>query len=335
MRLPSGGAASSSPTVIVTGGAGYIGSHSCKALAKMGFLPVTYDNLITGHEWAVRWGPLERGDILDGQRLREVIAAYRPSAVLHFAAFAYVGESVSAPGKYYRNNVVGTLTLLEAMRDTGINNIVFSSSCATYGTPERLPITEQTQQHPINPYGESKLVVERMLSNFERAHGLRWVALRYFNAAGADPEAEIGEEHAPETHLIPLVLAAASGRRLHVVVHGTDYGTADGTCVRDYVHVADLADAHVLGLRALTSGVASAAYNLGNGRGFTVREVIAEAERVTGLAVPVSFGPRRQGDPAVLVADSAKARRELRWEPRLPELSSIVGSAWAWHQQRP
>jgi UDP-arabinose 4-epimerase len=318
--------------ILVTGGAGYIGSHACKSLARAGYLPVTYDNLVYGHEWAVKWGPLERGDILDRSRLDQVIAQYNPSAIMHFAAFAYVGESVTDPGKYFRNNVAGSLNLLEAARDHRIEQFVFSSTCATYGMPDRLPITESTPQNPINPYGASKLMVERMLSDFSAAHGLRSIALRYFNAAGADPENEIGEDHDPETHLIPLVLDAARGRRSSVTVFGTDYDTVDGTCVRDYIHVTDLADAHVKALGALVAGSGSAAYNLGNGQGFSVQAVIDVVERVVDLKVPVERGQRRQGDPAVLVADCSKALVELGWQPKLSALDRIIGTAWAWHQ---
>lgn len=320
-------------TVLVTGGAGYIGSHACKALSKAGYLPVTYDNFVYGHEWAVKWGPLEHGDILDRARLDEVIARYKPQAIMHFAAFAYVGESVTNPGKYHRNNVAGSLNLLEAVRDHGIGNFVFSSTCATYGIPERSPIVEETPQHPINPYGASKLMVERMLADFDRAHGLKSMVLRYFNAAGADPENEIGEDHDPETHLIPLVLDAATGRKQNITVFGTDYDTPDGTCIRDYIHVSDLADAHVKALDALFGGASSSALNIGNGRGFSVREVILAAERATGLNIPVIFGTRRPGDPATLVSDATKAHDVLGWEPQIKELDEILTTAWAWHQR--
>lgn len=319
--------------VLITGGAGYIGSHACKALARAGYLPVTYDSLIHGHERAVKWGPMVRGDVRDRARLDWAIGEYRPLAIMHFAAFAYVGESVVDPGKYYSNNVTGSLTLLEAARDAGIANVVFSSTCATYGTPAGLPITEATPQFPINPYGASKLMVERMLRDFEAAHGIRSLALRYFNAAGADEDGEIGEDHDPETHLIPLVLDAAAGRRESVTVFGTDYPTADGTCLRDYIHVADLADAHVLALGRLLAGAAGDAFNLGNGQGFSVREVIASAQRITGVRVPVTFGPRRPGDPAALVCEAAKARAILGWRPRLGDLDEIVRTAFAWHQR--
>ncbi len=321
-------------TILVTGGAGYIGSHTCKILAQQGYLPVVFDNLSAGHEWAAKWGPLERGDILDRSALDRAIKTYRPSACLHFAAFAYVGESVTDPGRYYRNNVAGSLTLLEALRDNGIDQFVLSSTCATYGVPHRVPIDEAMPQAPINPYGASKLMVERMMADFYAAHALRSVPLRYFNAAGADPEAEIGEDHDPETHLVPLVLDAASGSGDAITVFGTDYDTDDGTCVRDYIHVTDLAEAHVLALKALEQGLQHRAFNLGNGQGYSVREVIASVERVTGRRVPVKAGERRPGDPARLVSDSARAAKELRWSPQIIDLDEIIGTAWAWHQRR-
>lgn len=316
--------------IFVTGGAGYIGSHTCKALSKAGYTPVSYDNLVYGHRWAVQWGPLEVGDIADRARLDEVIDHYCPKAVMHFAAFAYVGESVQDPGKYYRNNVAGTLTLLEAMRDHGIDKLIFSSTCATYGIPDSVPITEDHPQRPINPYGASKLMIERMLRDFDIAHGLRSISLRYFNAAGADQDGEIGEAHDPETHLIPLVLDAAAGKRPVITVFGDDYDTPDGTCVRDYIHASDLADAHVLALRALEGGAGTTAYNLGNGQGFSVREVIAVAEAVTGLRVPVDIGPRRAGDPARLVGNAQAAIDVLGWRPRYIELNDLLSTAWQW-----
>ena len=317
--------------ILVTGGAGYIGSHACKALAKAGYTPITYDNLVYGHRWAVKWGPLEEGDIADYARLNEVIAKYQPVAVMHFAAYAYVGESVEDPGKYYRNNVAGTLTLLEAMRDHGIDQFIFSSTCATYGVPEAVPISEDHPQLPINPYGASKLMIERMLQDFDTAHGLRSISLRYFNAAGADPDGEIGEAHDPETHLIPLVLDAAAGKRLAITVFGDDYDTLDGTCIRDYIHVSDLADAHVLALKALEGGAKTTAYNLGNGQGFSVKQVIEAVESVSGKKVPVEIGQRRAGDPARLVGDSTRIRSELGWSPRYAELQFIIATAWHWH----
>jgi UDP-arabinose 4-epimerase len=323
------------PTVLVTGGAGYIGSHACKALALAGYTPVAYDNLVYGHPWAVRWGPLEEGDIGDRNRLDTVLEQYRPAAVMHFAAYAYVGESVTDPGKYYRNNVAGTLTLLEAMRDHGVPRLIFSSTCATYGVPREIPITETHPQAPINPYGATKWMIERMLADFDAAHGLRSIALRYFNAAGADPDAEIGEAHDPETHLIPLVLDAALGRRPEITVFGDDYDTPDGTCIRDYIHVTDLADAHVLALRALEAGAPSTAYNLGNGQGFSVREVIDRSRQVTGRNIPVVIGPRRPGDPPRLVGDATRAMQDLGWQPRYADLDRILETAWVWHQAAP
>jgi UDP-arabinose 4-epimerase len=321
-------------TLLVTGGAGYVGSHACKALAGAGFLPVSYDNLVYGHENAVRWGPLERGDLLDRTRLDQVLSVHRPIAVLHFAAFAYVGESVADPGKYYRNNVTGSLTLLEAMRDHSIRPIVFSSTCATYGVPDRVPISEGAPQRPINPYGMSKLMVERMLTDFGAAHGLQSVALRYFNAAGATPSGEIGEDHSPETHLIPLVLDAAAGIRKDVTIFGTDYATPDGTCVRDYIHVSDLADAHVLALSALTKGAGRSAYNLGTGTGVSVRQVIDAVRRISGQPVTARTEARRAGDPAILVADAGLAGAELGWKPGLSDIETIVATAWRWHRRK-
>jgi UDP-arabinose 4-epimerase len=313
--------------ILVTGGAGYIGSHACKALAKAGYTPIAFDNLVYGHKWAVKWGPLEIGDIADRKRLDAVIEQYQPEAVMHFAAYAYVGESVENPGKYYRNNVSGTLTLIEAMRDHGIDKLIFSSTCATYGIPEQVPITEDHPQKPINPYGMSKLMIEQILQDFDHAHGLRSISLRYFNAAGADPDGEIGESHDPETHLIPLVLDAAAGIRPVITVFGDDYDTPDGTCIRDYIHVSDLADAHLLALQALESGAGTIAYNLGNGIGFSVREVIQAVERVTRRAVPFEIGPRREGDPSHLVGDAGLAQRELGWRPFQYDLERIVSTA--------
>lgn len=322
-------------TVLVAGGAGYIGSHACKALRRAGYVPVTYDNLVYGHERAVKWGPFERGDILDRARLDDAMSRHKPAAVMHFAAFTYVGESVSDPGKYYRNNVVGSLALMEAARDHGVRRFVFSSTAAVYGAPKSDLLREDAPKEPVNPYGASKLMVERMLADFDAAHAMRSIALRYFNAAGADHDTETGESHDPETHLIPLVLDAASGRRPAITVFGTDYDTPDGSCIRDYIHVSDLAEAHVKALVALEGGAPSCAYNLGNGRGFSVREVIAAAERVTGLPVPVKIGDRRPGDPAILVSDASKAYRDLDWKPRTPGLDDIIRTAWAWHQSVP
>ena len=319
-------------TVLVTGGAGYVGAHGCKALAEAGYQPVVYDNLVHGHEAAVRWGPLERGELSDRVRLDEVFGRYKPQAVMHFAAFTAVGESVADPGKYYRNNVAGSLSLFEATVAHGVGQLVFSSTAATYGLPARIPITEDEPNNPINPYGRSKLMVEQMLFDFERAHGLRSAIMRYFNAAGASPDGEIGETHDPETHLIPLALDAVAGKGSELTVFGTDYPTPDGTCIRDYIHVGDLADAHVRALDRLADGGATRAYNLGTGSGVSVREILDAAERITGRAVPHRFGPRREGDPPVLVSDASRARSELGWQPRMSDIDTIVATAWAWHQ---
>jgi UDP-arabinose 4-epimerase len=320
-----------SRTIVVTGGAGYIGSHACKALAKAGFLPVTIDNLSHGHERAVKWGPFVKADLADLPALEAAFASYRPIAVLHFAAFAYVGESVVAPEKYYRNNVVGSLNLLDAMLRHGCRNIVFSSSCATYGIPTAVPISEDQAQQPINPYGWSKLMVERMLADYERAHGVRYCALRYFNAAGADPQGEIGEDHSPETHLIPLVIGAALGRRPYVEVFGTDYPTFDGTAVRDYIHVADLADAHERALAHLFADRASLCVNVGTGKGHSVREVITAVQALTGKEIPVRNSARRAGDPPMLVAEPGRANALLGWKPRIRDLETMVATALRWH----
>jgi UDP-arabinose 4-epimerase len=319
-------------SVLVTGGAGYIGSHTCKALANAGFNPVTLDNLVYGHRDAVKWGPFIEGDLADRALLGQVMREHSVLAVIHFAAYAYVGESVRDPEKYFRNNVANTLNLLEAMRATNVGSIVFSSTCATYGVPETVPTRENDAQRPVNPYGESKLFVERALHWLGAAHGLRWAALRYFNAAGADPDGELGEDHDPETHLIPLVIEAALGRRPYIEVYGTDYATADGTAVRDYIHVTDLAEAHVLALRQLLGGRTSLAVNLGTGQGHSVRDVIRTVEAVSKLPVPVREGPRRPGDPPVLVADATLAEQVLGWTPRLSDLTTIVDAAFAWHR---
>ncbi len=321
-------------TILVTGGAGYIGSHVCKALAKAGFRPVAYDNLIQGHRWAVRWGPLELGELSDGDRLDAVIAAHRPAAVMHFAAHIAAGESVDDPGKYYDNNVSGLLSLLAAMRRGGVDRLVFSSTAAVYGTPRYAPIDEGHPQEPINPYGASKMMAERVLADFAHAHGIRTAALRYFNAAGADPDGEIGEAHDPETHLIPIVLETAAGLRPEVVVFGDRYATADGTCVRDYVHVADLADAHVRALRWLADRTGAHAFNLGNGEGFSVRQVIEAARRVTSRPIRARVEAAREGDPATLVADASHARAVLGWRPRYHSLDTQLSHAWRWLASR-
>lgn len=324
---------SMSSTVLVTGGAGYIGSHACKALARAGFRPIAYDNLVYGHADAVKWGPLVDGDIADGPRLRAVLSAERVVAVMHFAAFAYVGESMSDPAKYFRNNTVGTLTLLDSMRDVGVDRIVFSSTCATYGIPGEVPISESTPQRPVNPYGESKLMVERVLEWYDQAYETKSVCLRYFNAAGADLDGEIGESHDPETHLIPLAIKASLGQAPALRVFGTDYPTPDGTAMRDFIHVEDLADAHVRALRHLLHGGQSLKLNLGTGKGHTVREVVRAVERATGRPVPVIEAPRRAGDPPALVADASQARLKLDWVPTRSDLDTIVTSAVRWHER--
>lgn len=319
--------------ILVTGGAGYIGSHACKALAGAGYTPITLDSLVYGHEWAVKWGPLVTGDVFDRHLLDQVFREYQPQAVMHFAAFAYVGESVQNPGKYYRNNTSGTLSLLDAMVAHDVRHFIFSSTCATYGVPQQLPLTEDHPQNPINPYGASKWMIERILRDYDVAHGLKSICLRYFNAAGADPDGETGEDHDPETHLIPLVLDAAAGTRPHITVFGDDYDTDDGTCIRDYIHVADLSDAHVLALKALQAGASSTAYNLGNGLGFSVRQVIETAEAVTGKKIPRVMASRRAGDPAILIGSSTRIREQLGWSPRFAELTTIIDTAWRWHQR--
>lgn len=319
--------------VLVTGGAGYIGSHACKALRAAGFTPVTFDNLRRGFPDAVRFGPLVQGDIADRAALDAAFFNHRPVAVLHFAAYAYVGESVEQPLLYYRNNVAGSLTLLEAMAAADVKRLVFSSTCATYGVPEQVPIAEDHPQRPVNPYGASKLMVERMIMDTAAARGLRAVILRYFNAAGADPDGEIGENHDPETHLIPLVLDAIAGRVPHLTVNGDDYETPDGTCVRDYIHVSDLADAHVRALAYLMEGGDTAVLNLGNGNGFSVRQVIEAAERVTGRRVPLKIGTRRPGDPPALVGDATRARRFLGWTPLRGDLDVQIADAWRWRNR--
>ena len=320
--------------ILVTGGAGYIGSHTCKALARAGAQPVAFDNLVFGHEHSVKWGPLVVGDVRDEAALRRAIQEHRPEAVIHFAAFAFVGESMHNPAKYYDNNVVGTLTLLEAMRKEGVGRIVFSSTCATYGVPAGLPIREDTPQLPVNPYGRTKLMIEQALEDYAAAHSVTFAALRYFNACGADPEGEIGEEHDPETHLIPRVIMAALGDIAYLEIFGDDYDTPDGTCIRDYIHVDDLAQGHVQALAHLTAGKGSLKVNLGTGNGFSVREIIAAVERVAGRPVPLKTMPRRPGDPPALFADISKARRVLGFVPRFTDPEEIVRTAWNFELRR-
>jgi len=320
--------------VLVTGGAGYIGSHTAKELAARGHSPVVVDNLSRGYRWAVKWGPLEEVDLGGRERLGAVFEKYSIDAVIHFAAFAYVGESMRSASEYFRNNVVCTLNLLDAMREHGVNKLVFSSTCATYGNPRRVPISENHPQDPVNPYGESKLIVERLLRWYGQVYGLQWTALRYFNAAGADPGGETGEAHSPETHLIPLAIAAAAGSIPALEVFGTDYETPDGTAVRDYIHVADLATAHIQALERPHREGTGRVYNLGTGHGYSVREVMAAVEKAAGRKVPFVESPRRAGDPPILVADAAKALGELGWKPQHSSLDTIVETAWRWHLAR-
>lgn len=321
------------PCVLVAGGAGYIGSHACEALSRAGYEPVTYDNLSFGHREMVRFGPLEEGDIRDGDRLTQVMRRRRPVAVMHFAALISVGESVQDPAIYYDNNVRGALSLLDAMRSCGIDKLVFSSTAAVYGLPERQPIAEDAMLAPINPYGRTKLMIEQALADYGAAYGLRSVALRYFNACGAHPSGEIGEMHEPETHLIPRALMAAQGRIEALDVMGTDYATPDGTALRDYIHVCDLADAHVAALRHLERGGPTAAMNLGTGRAFSVKEILAAAERAIGRPVPVRYAPRRAGDPPMLIADPGLAKRTLGWEAKWTDIDAIIASAWRWAER--
>ncbi|MBF9022615.1 UDP-glucose 4-epimerase GalE [Rhodobacterales bacterium FZCC0069] len=317
--------------VLVTGGAGYIGSHTCKALAEAGYMPIVYDNLSRGNKWAVQWGPLEVADLGDRNRLHEVIDKYHPAAVIHFAAYAYVGESVQDPIKYYMNNVTGSLELFRALNDKNIKKLIFSSTCATYGHPKKLPINERHPQQPINPYGESKLMVEKILKDLDASNGLRSISLRYFNAAGADPDGAIGEFHSPETHLIPLVLDVAAGDREQISVFGGDYDTPDGTCIRDYVHVTDLAEAHVLALQSLLCGSGTNAYNVAHSTGFSVKEIVTLAQEITGAQIKTEIIGRREGDPAVLIGDASLIKKELAWKPIYSSLESILRTAWRWH----
>ncbi|MCB1334344.1 MAG: UDP-glucose 4-epimerase GalE [Roseivivax sp.] len=318
--------------VLVTGGAGYIGSHACKSLKQAGYVPVTYDNLVTGWQDAVRFGPFERGDLLDRDCLDAVFQQYQPVAVMHFAALSQVGEAVTQPGRYWRNNVLGSLNLIEAAAEAGCLNFVFSSTCATYGDQDNVVLDESSAQNPLNAYGSSKRAVENILTDFEAAFGMRHVIFRYFNVAGADPDGEVGEFHQPETHLIPLMLDAIDGKRDALTIYGTDYETPDGTCIRDYVHVCDLVDAHVLGLTWLRDGKGSRVFNLGTGRGFSVREVVAASRDVTNRPVPMQEGARRAGDCTKLVSGSTRAERELGWRPQRSTLKQMIGDAWRWHQ---
>lgn len=319
--------------ILVTGGAGYIGSHACKALAAAGYEPVTFDDLSVGHRWAVQWGPLEVGDLSEPGRIRDVLDSCRPDAVMHFAASAYVGESMTNPGKYFRNNIANTINLLDAMVATGVRRLIVSSSCATFGMPSAIPVADDAPQSPINVYGESKLGMERIVRWYGELKGIEYILLRYFNAAGADAAGDIGECHDPEPHIIPIILQAAAGQRDGVTLFGTDYPTADGTCVRDYVHVTDLARAHLLALAALSSRGGTHCYNLGAGEGTSILQAIRMVEDVSGRPVKILHESRRAGDPPVLVASSAKAARELGWVPTHSNLRTIIETAWAWQAQ--
>lgn len=319
--------------VLVTGGAGYIGSHTCKALKAAGFTPVTYDNLSTGHRSAVKWGPLVVGDLFDKDQLNKVFQEYTPIAVLHFAASALVVESMTSPGKYYENNVYGSLNLLEAMRQNNVPYLVFSSTCATYGNPQFTPITEEHPQHPINPYGRSKLMVEHMIHDYNRVYDSKSVILRYFNAAGADRTAEIGEDHTPETHIIPSIIEVARGQRKEIVVYGTDFPTKDGSAVRDYIHVEDLARAHVSALKWLISNNQSTCINLGTGSGYSVLEMIQAVQNLSKTKISVRFEKRREGEPSHLIADHAKAKQLLNWTPEVSLVPILVETAWKWHHR--
>jgi UDP-glucose-4-epimerase GalE len=320
-------------SILISGGAGYIGSHTAKSLSRAGFEPVVYDNLSTGHRWAVKWGPFIEADLCDQCALKDALKRYNVTAAIHFAAYAYVGESVGEPRRYFENNVTNSLNLLNTLLDAGVGCLVFSSSCAVYGVPQSIPISESHSKLPVNPYGESKLFIERALDWYGRAYGLRWAALRYFNAAGADPDGELGEVHDPEPHLVPRLIEAAKTKVGSVEIYGVDYPTEDGTAVRDYVHVSDLADAHVSALQHLLARGESTALNLGTGRGASVRQVVTAVERVSGAKIDVKPAPRRPGDPPELIADASAAQRLLGWRPKFSSLHQIVSSAWEWHSR--
>ena len=319
--------------ILIVGGAGYIGSHINKELNKQGYKTVIFDSLVKGHKEAVKWGDFFQGDLGNIEDIREVFKKYQIEAVLHFAAFIEVGESVKDPQKYYQNNVKNTLNLFQVMLENNVKKIIFSSTAATFGNPQYVPIDEKHPQTPINPYGQAKLMIEKILADYDLAYGLKYVALRYFNACGADLDGEIGENHNPESHLIPLILDAALGKREDIKIFGTDYPTVDGTCIRDYVHVNDLAQAHILALKKLMDGGESDCFNLGNGSGFSVKQVIEVAKKVTGVDFKVTEAERRAGDPPELIADSKKAREILKWEPKYFDLETIISSAWNWHKQ--
>ena len=321
--------------ILVVGGAGYIGSHMCKYLSKNNYQPIVLDSLVYGHAQAVKWGPLIKGSVQNTDLLKKIFAEYNIAVVMHFAAFTYVGESVENPGKYYNNNVAATISLLDEMVNSNISNFIFSSSCAAYGNPVEIPITENHPQNPINPYGRTKLMVEQILDDYENAYGMKSVSLRYFNAAGADPDKELGEDHQPETHLIPLVLQTALGQKENIHIFGNNYPTTDGTCIRDYIHINDLAQAHLLALERLLNNLPGGKYNLGNGNGYSVKEVIETACQITGRNIPLQITDRRAGDTAILIGSSKKAVKELGWKPKYPDLNTIIETAWAWHKNHP
>lgn len=325
---------SHSKYILVTGGAGYIGSHTCKMLKSRGYEPVTFDNLSNGHKHAVKWGPLVEGDLKDIHAVRAVFDHYKFSAVIHFASFIEVGESVQTPEKYYANNVIGSLNLLNVMKEYQVHDLVFSSSCAVYGSPEIVPITEDTPQHPINPYGHSKMMVEQILQDFSVAHDLRYVSCRYFNACGSDPDLEIGEEHDPETHIIPIALMSAAGKRDSFKIYGTDYSTEDGTCVRDYIHVHDLANAHIAALEYLERGGQNDAFNLGTGRGYSVKQILEKVKEITGRSLHIEEQSRRPGDPPTLIAETKKVKTILNFQPEMSDLDTIIQTAWNFYCQR-
>ena len=318
--------------VLVTGGAGYIGSHACKVLAQSGYVPVTYDNLSTGWKDAVKFGPFERGDLNDRENLDRVFQQYKPVAVMHFAAFSQVGEAMEQPGKYWRNNVLGSLTLIEAAAENGCLDFVFSSTCATYGDQDNVVLDEYSIQKPTNAYGASKRAIEDILTDFGHSHGLNSVVFRYFNVAGADPDGEVGEFHQPETHLVPIILEVIQGKRPSLTIFGDDYDTPDGTCIRDYVHVMDLVDAHVLGLKWLADKKGSRVFNLGTGNGFSVREVVDSSSQITNQKVTTVDGSRRAGDCTKLVSGSSRAKEELGWNPTRSNLKTMISDAWRWHE---
>ena len=320
-------------TILVAGGAGYVGSHACKLLAAEGYTPVVVDNLSTGHRWAVQWGEFEEGDIRNAEWLEQIFIKYQPIAVMHFAAMFDVAESVSKPDVYYNNNVIGTMTLLDVMQKCSVRHLIFSSTCSTYGSPVTIPLDESHPQQPINPYGMSKLIAERMMADYAKASELKFVALRYFNAAGADPEALIGEAHEPESHLIPIALDVASGRREKISIFGNDYDTPDGTCIRDYIHVDDLAQAHLLAMNHLINGGESQFLNLGNEQGVSVRDVIASVKKVTACPIEIEEVEKRPGDPDQLISDSSLARKILGWQPARSGIDVLIEDAWRWHQK--